>query len=162
LAEAQTRVERALAASGARLAHLQVEADDHAEYLIRVPSDQLDALMDSVAALGKVEARAVGAVDVTDPVIDAQARLDALRGSRDRLRQLLERAGTVQDVIAVERELARVQGEVESLDARLNALRSQIALSDLAVRLERRLVLGPLGALIHGLGVVVGKLFVWR
>ena len=86
----------------------------------------------------------------------------ALRATRDRLRQLLERAGNVQDVIAVERELARVQGEIESLEARLSVMRSQVALSELAVTLRQRPVLGPLGVVAAGAGTVLKKLFVWR
>lgn len=80
----------------------------------------------------------------------------------DRLRQLLERAGTVQDAIAAERELARVQAEIESLEARLAARRGQVALSELAVTLRQRPVLGPLGVVAAGLATGVRKLFLWR
>lgn len=89
-------------------------------------------------------------------------RARRLRASRDRLRQLLDRAATVQDVVAVERELARVQGQLESLEARLAALRGEVARSELFVRLEQKVVPGPLGAVLLGLGTLIGKLFVWR
>jgi len=131
LGAASDRLERSANGFGAQVTRATVEERERAEYFIRVPPERLDALMDSVAALGDVESRSVGVEDVTERVIDAEARLNSLRASRDRLRQLLERAGTVQDVIAVERELARVQGEIESLEARLTALRSQVALSEL-------------------------------
>jgi len=131
LGAASDRLERSANGFGAQVTRATVEERERAEYFIRVPPERLDALMDSVAALGDVESRSVGVEDVTERVIDAEARLNSLRASRDRLRQLLERAGTVQDVIAVERELARVQGEIQSLEARLTALRSQVALSEL-------------------------------
>jgi hypothetical protein len=162
LSAAQARLERALGTLGGRVAYLQTREDERAEYNLRVPADRLDALMDSVASLGEVETRTVSATDVTEQVVDAEARLSALRASRDRLRQLLERASTVQDVVTVERELARVQGELESLEGRLNALRGQVALSELSVSLRRRPVLGPLGLLLQGLGTLVAKLFVIR
>ena len=162
LGTASDRLERSANGFGAQVARATVEERERAEYFIRVPPDRLDALMDSVAALGDVESRSVGVEDVTERVIDAEARLNSLRASRDRLRQLLERAGTVQDVIAVERELARVQGEIESLEARLTALRGQVALSELSVTLRQRPVLGPLGLLAAGLGTGVRKLFLWR
>ena len=162
LPAARARLEGALSALGGRVASLQTNEDLRADYVVRVPGHRLDALMDSAAALGEVKERTVSAVDVTEQVIDAEARLAALRASRDRLRQLLDRAATVQDVISVERELARVQGELESLETRLNALRGQVAMSELILRLERRRVLGPLGLLLQGIGVVIGKLFVWR
>jgi chemotaxis protein histidine kinase CheA len=162
LAAASDRLERSANGFGAQVTRATVEERERAEYFIRVPPERLDALMDSVAALGEVESRSVGVEDVTERVIDAEARLNSLRASRDRLRQLLERAGTVQDVIAVERELARVQGEIESLEARLTALRGEVALSELSVTLRQRPVLGPLGLLAAGLGTGVRKLFLWR
>jgi hypothetical protein len=65
-------------------------------------------------------------------------------------------------VIAVERELARVQSEIESLEARLAVLNTSVARSDLTVSMEQRRVLGPLGVVAVGIGKVFGKLFVWR
>jgi hypothetical protein len=162
LGVASDRLERSANGFGAQVTRATVEERERAEYFVRVPPDRLDALMDSVAALGDVESRSVGVEDVTERVIDAEARLTSLRASRDRLRKLLDRAGTVQDVIAVERELARVQGEIESLEARLTALRGQVALSELSVTLRQRPVLGPLGLIAAGLGTGVRKLFLWR
>ena len=162
LGAASDRLGRATSAVGAQLTRSTIEERERATFSIRVPPDRLDALMDSVATLGEVESRSVGVEDITERVIDAEARLGALRATRDRLRQLLERAGNVQDVIAVERELARVQGEIESLEARLSVMRSQVALSELAVTLRQRPVLGPLGVVAAGAGTVLKKLFVWR
>jgi hypothetical protein len=162
LAPARIRLERAVAAMGAQVSHAQVSDDSRAEYSVRVPPAQLGPLMDSVAVLGDVDTRTVSAEDVTEAVVDAEARLAALRASRDRLTQLLERATSVQDVISVERELARVQGDIESLDARLQALKGQVAMSELSIRMWRRPVLGPLGLVFSGLLTVVEKLFIWR
>src|SRR3712207_4337702 len=41
----------------------------------------------SLAALGRVEARTVTATEVTEQVVDWEARIAVLRASRDRLRQ---------------------------------------------------------------------------
>jgi chromosome segregation ATPase len=162
LAAARERVEHSVGALGAQVARATVEERDRAEYVIRVTPERLDALMDSIGTLGHVESRSVGAEEVTEQVIDVEARLGALRASRDRLRQLFERANTTQDVIAVERELARVQAEIESLEARLATLRGQVALSELSVALRERPVLGPLGYVAMGIGNGVRKLFIWR
>lgn len=162
LRDARARLERSTAAVGGQVTRATVEERERAEYLIQVPPDRLDALMDSVAALGEVEARSVGVEDVTDRVIDAQSRLTSLRASRERLRQLLDRAATVQDVVTVERELARIQAEIESLEARLAALQARVAMADLSVTLRQWPVLGPLGVVAAGVGTAVRKLFIWR
>jgi hypothetical protein len=159
---ARRRLERAAEALGAEIARLEIREAERADYLLRVPPGRLEALMDSAAALGDVGERTVSAEDVTAEVVDAEGRLAALRASRDRLRQLLDRAGSVADVVTVERELARVQAELESLEGRLAALRGQVALAELAVRLERRQVLGPLAVVGLGLARSLQKLFIWR
>jgi hypothetical protein len=162
LATARQRLEQTAGAFGAQVTRATVEDRERAEYVIRVPPERLDPLMDSTATLGRVENRSIGVDDVTDRVIDIDARLGALRASRDRLQQLFDRAATTQEVIAVERELARVQAEIESLEGRLATLRGQVALSELSVALRQRPVLGPLGVIAAGLGTGVRKLFLWR
>jgi hypothetical protein len=158
--DARARLERSLGALGGQIAHFDAHEDKSADYALRVPADRLGAMMDSVATLGEVRARTISAEDVTDQVIDVEARLGALRASRDRLRQLLDRSASVPDVVSVERELARVQGEVESLEGRLAALRSQVALSELSVHLTRKPILGPVSRVLVGVGQLIGKLFI--
>lgn len=159
---ARRRVQRAAESLGAQVARLDANEETHAEILFRVPPAQLEPLMDSAAAVGRLEERTIGAEDVTDAIIDAEGRLASLQASRDRLRQLLDRAGSVPDVLTVERELARVQGDIESLQGRIAALRGQVAMSELTVRIDRRHVLGPVSAFFAGVGKLVGKLFVLR
>ena len=130
--------------------------------VVRVPAPVLDAAADSLGKLGTVTSRGASGTDVTEQVMDADARLRSLVAVRDRLRQHLERAQSVADVVAVERELTRVQSEIDVLEGRLKRLRTDVALSELTLSASQRVVLGPLGALFAGLGKAIGKLFVWR
>lgn len=143
-----------------------VEREQRAErsvaFTLRVPEASLNAVLDSLATLGRVASRTVSAEDVTEQAIDLDARLKALLVTRDRLRQLHEKASSVSDVITVERELARVQGEVDSLEGRLKHLRSSAALAEVQVSIRQKVVLGPLGIVAQALGTVITKLFVWR
>jgi hypothetical protein len=53
---------------------------------------------------------------------------------RDRLQELLRsRPGRLSDLLEVERELARVQGELDSLQSTLAVLRTRVAMSELSV-----------------------------
>jgi hypothetical protein len=99
---------------------------------------------------------------VTEQVVDLDARRKNLAAVRDRLRSLLERAANVGEMVAVERELARVQGDLDALDARLKHLRATTSLSEVTVTASRERILGPLGYLGYGLYWVVAKLFVLR
>ncbi|NUQ94870.1 MAG: DUF4349 domain-containing protein [Gemmatimonadaceae bacterium] len=135
---------------------------DDRRVVLRIPSTVLDAAMDSVARLGHVVSRSRSAEDVTDEVVDLDARVTSLRASRDRLRQLLDRATSVSEVLTVERELARAQAELDSLEARLTQARGEVTLARLTVSLKRKHVLGPLGLALQGIGWVAAKLFIIR
>jgi hypothetical protein len=161
VAAAAARAQSVLVSSGG-----YVERGDRGErsasFTLRIPEKSLDATLDSLATLGTVASRRVSAEDVTAEAIDLDARLQSLIASRDRLRKLHDSATSVSDVIAVERELGRVQGEVDSLEGRLKFLRSAAALATVDLSIRQRIVLGPLGVIAKGLGTVLSKLFVWR
>ncbi len=128
----------------------------------RVPAAALDGLLTDLEALGRVKHASVSSYDVTEQHADLKVRLANDVKLRDRLRQLLERASTVEEILAVEKELARVQTEVEALQGQLERLESQVSLSSVTLTLERKRILGPLGYLGYGIYWVVEKLFVIR
>jgi hypothetical protein len=129
---------------------------------MRVPSAALDAAMDAVSRLGHLRSRRLSTDDVTDQIIDLDARATTLRATRDRLRRLLERTESISEIVTVERELARIQRELEVLETRLEYLRRRAAFSELAVDASPKRVLGPLGLVFKGAGTVLEKLFIWK
>lgn len=135
-------------------------ADGAATLNCRVPSERLDEVMQQLATLGDVKERSLNAVDVTDQLADTEALLENKLALRGRFRALLERADSVTETLNVEKELARLQSEIDSLQGRLERTRSQVADSALTLRLERRRVLGPLGWVGHWIWWGVSKLFV--
>ena len=140
----------------------EVVTDRSATLMLRIPDARLEAAFDSLARVGDLTRRSIAAQDVTTAVIDLDARIASLVAARDRLRALHARAATVSEVLEVEKELARMQGELDSLEGRRAYLRDAAALSQLEVELHRKIVLGPLGVVGKGLGWALGKLFVWR
>jgi hypothetical protein len=105
------------------------------EVVLRVPSEDFDALVDDARALGEVQSVDTNSRDVTDQLVDIEARLENLRAERDQLRTLYDQANTTEDVLAVQRELSDVQQEIERLEARQQSLEDQVAYSTLTVRL---------------------------
>jgi hypothetical protein len=132
---------------------------------LRVPAARLDEALDGLAALGEEKFRSITASDVTAEISDLEATLANQRALRDRLRALLARAENVEEVLEVERELTRLQTSIDSGEARLKRLNTDVALSAVALRLEPRKpkrILGPLGLLWVGTEWVITKLFVIR
>ena len=132
---------------------------------LRLPAPAFTNAIGALEALGRVESRSVESEDVTEQYVDVEARLKNRIVLRDRLRKLLDQATEVKDVLAIETELNRVQGDVDSMEARIKALKGRVdyAVLDLYLSQQRPAkILGPLGYLLKGLYWTVEKLFVIR
>jgi len=141
----------------------QTQTDEsRLSYTLQVPAAKLDDVLDRLAGLGRTTERSVSARDVTDEAADLDARLRNKRALRERLREHLGSTSTLQEVLALEEQLARVQAEIDVLEGQISRIQSSVALSRVAFTLERRRQLGPLGYVFEGLFWVLKKLFVWR
>lgn len=113
---------------------------------VRVPADQLDAFIEDARDLGTVKFQSEGTEDVTQQHIDLSARLENLRAEEQRLRSFFDAANNVQEMLAVEVELNRIRGEIESLDAQVKYLERQAAMATVTIELtEERAVVRPDG-----------------
>lgn len=129
---------------------------------LRVPAGAFAGAVDTLGGLGETTQRSISSTDVTEEYYDVDARLKNLVVLRDRLKELLGKAVDVKDVLAIETEMNRVQGELDSLQARMKALQGMVDLARITVNLERKQILGPLGYVFKGLWLGIEKLFVWR
>lgn len=104
--------------------------------VIRVPEPKLDQAVDLVGGVGKVRARSASSEDVTAELADLDSRLATQRRSVERVRALLTRAGTLQDVVLLESELGKRESDLEALEARQRALADRATLATLTVTLQ--------------------------
>jgi hypothetical protein len=89
---------------------------------------------DAIGAAGRVTSQWTSTEDLTRTIVDTEATLRAKRTLRDRLQQLLAtRSGSLTDLLGVERELARVQGEIDASESNLAATRTRVAMSALTI-----------------------------
>lgn len=105
---------------------------------IRVDAARFDSLLDAMAGLGSVTSRSVAVEDVTEQAVDLDARLRARRAVEARYVEILARANSVEDVLAVEKQLAETRVEIEVADGQLRALRDRVALSTLRLTLAEQ------------------------
>ena len=134
--------------------------DRSANISVRVPEPKLDIALDSLSQFGTVTSRRVSSQDVTEESIDVEARIQSLTAERDQLRALLERAVAINDVFTIERELARVQGDIDSLQHRLEHLRNTSALAELNAEFKKKTQPGPVAAFFGAIGHGLKALFV--
>ncbi len=94
---------------------------------------------EATAARGEISNRQTTTEDLTVSIIDTGARVRALETLQGRLQQLLEsRPGDLGEILETERELSRVNGEIDSLKSTLAALRQRVDMSQLSVNYETR------------------------
>ncbi len=146
---------------------------------LRVPADKLDTALAGLKRLGTVVEESQTGDDVTEQVVDLDARLSNARNTEKRLIDLLQhRTGKVSDVLEAEREVARVRGEIERLDAQRKNLAGRVTYATVTLQIseERKasLDLGPssmsgrfenalLDGLLSAFGSIVGTvLFLMR
>ena len=113
---------------------------------VRVPNDDYEEFITAVAKLGVVKFQSEATSDVTQEHVDLSARLENLRAQEVRLRDFFDAAKDVEDMLAVEKELGRVRGDIESLDAQVTYLERQAAMATVTVELtEPQAVVRPEG-----------------
>jgi hypothetical protein len=84
---------------------------------IRVLSGKANTVMKGIRGLGRVESENSTAEDITEQYVDMEARLNNAKSSEARLLGLYRQAGKLSDVLAVEKELTRVRGDIEAFEA---------------------------------------------
>jgi hypothetical protein len=103
---------------------------------LMVPAAQVDAALDDLKAIGHVEQEQQGGEEVTSQVVNLDARLKNARETETQLTDILRsRTGKIADVLDVEKEMARVRGEIESLEAEQKQLHDRVAFASMDLNL---------------------------
>ncbi len=101
---------------------------------VKIPSQRYDEAVGSLSTIGKVETVNSTAQDVGEEYVDVTARVTNARRLEERLISLLaNRTGKLDEVLRVERELARVREEIERYEGRLRFLGARVATSTLTI-----------------------------
>ena len=163
-AAAAARVEQAVRSAEGRV-EKRTDEEDLVVLKLRVPTARLDSVTAGLETLGKVTFRQSESRDVTSEYVDTAARLKNAIALRDRLRELLAKTAAIAEVLEIEKELARVQGEIDAFEARRAAMKDEVDLADINCELrrqEREPIPGPVTVIFKGVGWVLKKLFVLR
>jgi Domain of unknown function (DUF4349)/Putative zinc-finger len=108
-------------------ANTQQNAARSLQASLRIPAGELAASAAELKSLGQVENEAQTGEEVTQQHADLAARLSNSRETEQRLQAILvQRAGKISDVLAVEQEVARVRGEIEQMEAEQKSLEHRV------------------------------------
>jgi hypothetical protein len=126
-AAARASLDNILAKHHGYAAQLTVSTPENAarsfQASLRVPAPELSSAMSDFKTLGRVENETQSGEEVTQQHADLEQRLKTARETEERFRAILQqRTGKVEEVLEVEEQIARVCGEIESMEAELKAL----------------------------------------
>ncbi|HEY9179981.1 MAG TPA: DUF4349 domain-containing protein [Candidatus Baltobacteraceae bacterium] len=110
---------------------------------IRVPAERFDAAMNAVVQAGKVRERSTGAQDLTSDLTDADARLRNLRQTETDIRAIMNRSGSVSEVMDAENQLSQVREQIETLEAQIKSMRRQVAYATIDITLTAEAAAAP-------------------
>lgn len=129
---------RAIAARAGGYTGSERTRDKHARLTLTVPGSKLDAVLDELEELGKRVERDIGVQDVTEAVVDVDARVKTQQRSVRRTLLLLDRAQTISQILAIEHQLAVREARLESLLKRQEALHGQVSMAPIELSILPR------------------------
>jgi hypothetical protein len=141
--------------------------------VVRVPERSYARVLEQLSDLGRVEAQEEAGQDVSQELVDLQARIRHLEAVEARLLGFLEETESVASALTVQSELNQVQLELEQARGRLAYLDDQVEFATISLEIRERQVAvaaggggGPWGivdawgAAGTGFVTVVGWMFV--
>jgi len=102
---------------------------------VRVPNDSFSRVLTEFKKIGKVKSIGEQAQDVTEEYVDLESRLNNLRAQEAVYLRLMAKAQTIEESIAVQRELSVIQEQIEQLLGRKNYLDNHVQFSTVQVTL---------------------------
>jgi hypothetical protein len=116
------------------------EAGSHpsATITFKIPAAKYQGVLDQLASpsVGRRLSLRQQADDVTQEVADVASRVKSAQATLASFRKLLNRAGSVDDVVRLEQEIATRESDLESLQARQKSLSAQTSYATVTLRLE--------------------------
>ncbi|MFJ8899896.1 DUF4349 domain-containing protein [Streptomyces sp. NPDC102370] len=113
---------------------------EHTRVVLRVPAGAYEEVLTGLEGTGTLVERSAKAQDVTGQVVDVESRISTQRASVARIRELMDRATRLSDVVTLEGELSSRQADLESLLAQQAALKDRTSLATITLTLTETLV----------------------
>lgn len=112
---------------------------------IRIPKEKLDQFVTEVSEYSNVVNRSEDTRDVTMQYVDLESHKKALRTEQDRLLELLEKAESMEDIIAIEERLSQIRYETESMESQLRTYDNLVDFSTIRLNISEVEELTPTG-----------------
>ncbi|MDJ1132108.1 DUF4349 domain-containing protein [Streptomyces iconiensis] len=106
--------------------------------VLRVPVGKYEKVLDDLEGTGRLVDRDTKAKDVTEQAVDVESRIKTQRASVARIRELMDDATKLGDVVKLEGELSSRQADLESLLSRRASLKDRTDFATITLSLSEK------------------------
>jgi uncharacterized protein DUF4349 len=110
---------------------------------IRIPAERFDVAMNALMQAGTVRERSSSAEDLTGDITDSGAKLRNLRRTEADIRAIMDRSGSVAQIMDAENQLSSVREQIETLESELKDMRERVAYATIDVDMQEQVKTTP-------------------
>lgn len=136
-------------------------SDNYLNITYKIRTEEINNFINILTSNYNLRSTNIYSTDITNDFFDTQIRLENSKKARERFIQLLDEANTVAEIIEIEKELSRINEDIDILEGQMNRLENLKDYSEISIRINKEATPGPLGWIFYGLYKAVTWLFVW-
>lgn len=136
-----------------------VTEESRRRVVVNIPTDEVSDFIEFLGdEVGTVKDVDKYGKDITESYDEISARLTTLRASRDRYIALLKQASAVDEMLKIEKELERVNSEIQRLELQKSRAENSVDYSKITINLKDYAMIG--GSIVSGTVLAVLLLFI--
>ncbi len=112
------------------------ERERIANYVLRIPEGSYDTVLMQLRQIGKNVNMSESGNDVSEEYYDNEARIKNLKLQEEAVQKLFDRADKMEDILAIQKELFAIRGNIESLQGRNRYLDNLTSLSTIELTIR--------------------------
>lgn len=101
----------------------------YATYTVRIPAEKLGDFLVSAGENGTITSKTEEQQNVTLEYVDLESRIEAYKTEKQTLTSLLEKAESLDNVLAIQERLSEVNYQIESYTSQLKVLENRVSYS---------------------------------
>nr|WP_236070715.1 DUF4349 domain-containing protein [Streptomyces polyasparticus] len=136
LDKVRTTTENAGGIVGSETTDRDGKGNERSRIVLRIPQERYGQVLEDLEGTGKLLERKENAEDVTEQVVDVDSRIKTQQASVARIRELMDKATKLSDVVTLEGELSTRQADLESLLAQQASLKDRTSLATITLHLN--------------------------
>ena len=129
--------------------------------ILRIPKTEYTKFIESIKSIGEITESEMNGEDITDAYEDLVLNLKSKRALRERYIKILDKASKVSDMLEIEKELERIDLEIQQLEGKKIESEKRVEFVTLNIKIKEKITLGPLSWFFYILYKSVEWLFIW-